>query len=159
MNPQDPLAQLQPLRDPAAIGWWPPAPGWWLLAALILLALAGLGYLLWRRYQRNGYRRQALRQLRIIAQECPAAGDRGASIAQINALLKTVALQRYPRARVAGLSGEAWLAFLHASEPGASEPFPPDLGEAMYQQHLPATDLDQLVQRSARWIRRHGEPA
>ena len=55
-----------PLRDlhlPDAIGWWPPAPGWWVVIALLA---AGLGYLAWRaflRWQFNGPRRYALRQL------------------------------------------------------------------------------------------------
>ncbi|WP_147471835.1 DUF4381 domain-containing protein, partial [Pseudomonas cichorii] len=31
----NPLDQLQPLITPAPIGFWPPAPGWWLLMLLI----------------------------------------------------------------------------------------------------------------------------
>ncbi|MGA9700461.1 DUF4381 domain-containing protein, partial [Pseudomonas sp.] len=31
------LDQLQPLIAPPAIGFWPPAPGWWLLLAVIPL--------------------------------------------------------------------------------------------------------------------------
>ena len=60
MNPQDPLAALHPLREPVAIGWWPPAPGWWLLAGLVLAALLALAWYALRRYRANAYRRQAL---------------------------------------------------------------------------------------------------
>ncbi|MCF5179437.1 DUF4381 family protein, partial [Pseudomonas sp. PA-6-1D] len=37
------LDQLQPLIAPPAIGFWPPAPGWWLL----LLVIPLLGWGLW----------------------------------------------------------------------------------------------------------------
>ena len=38
----NPLDQLQPLIAPPAIHWWPPAPGWWLLALLGPLLAWGL---------------------------------------------------------------------------------------------------------------------
>ena len=37
-----------PLRDlhlPEAVGWWPLAPGWW---GVIAVVTASLGYLAWR---------------------------------------------------------------------------------------------------------------
>jgi len=40
MNP-DPLAPLRPLHLPDQIGWWPPAPGWWLLAGVAAVVLGG----------------------------------------------------------------------------------------------------------------------
>ncbi|MFG4038539.1 DUF4381 family protein, partial [Pseudomonas aeruginosa] len=40
----NPLDRLEPLIAPLPVGWWPPAPGWWLLAALLPL----LGWGLWR---------------------------------------------------------------------------------------------------------------
>src|SRR3990167_10562255 len=43
-----PLDQLEPLIAPAPIDWWPPAPGWWLLAVLVPLLLWGLTRLLQR---------------------------------------------------------------------------------------------------------------
>ena len=40
----NPLDQLHPLIAPAPVGLWPPAPGWWLLLAVLPL----LGWGLWR---------------------------------------------------------------------------------------------------------------
>lgn len=42
------LDQLQPLMAPPPIGFWPPAPGWWLL--LLMLPLLGLGLWQLRRF-------------------------------------------------------------------------------------------------------------
>ena len=66
MNPQDPLANLHPLREPELIGWWPLAPGWWILIVIALLCLGALIYLLIRRSRRNAYRRLALSQLQNL---------------------------------------------------------------------------------------------
>ena len=38
----NPLDQLEPLIAPAPISWWPPAPGWWLLALLALFSWTDL---------------------------------------------------------------------------------------------------------------------
>ena len=45
-----------PLRDihlPAPLGWWPLAPGWWIVGALVFaLLIAGLIWL-WKRQNRQ----------------------------------------------------------------------------------------------------------
>ncbi len=43
--------QLQPIVLPEPVKWWPPAPGWWLLAATLLIAIVLWRYVKHRRLQ------------------------------------------------------------------------------------------------------------
>lgn len=153
MNPADPLAQLHPLREPAAIEWWPLAPGWWLLLVLALLTAAGLCAWLWRRYRRNRYRALGLAALRAIEDEFQRDGDAVALAAAINTLLKTVALKAYPREDVASLHGAAWADFLNNTA-GESLHFDAAMASAHYRAGE-TPDAAALSAQAARWIRRH----
>ena len=53
MNPPDPLAELNPLREPLMVSWWPPAPGWWIISLLVLLGIILIGIALRRRHRKN----------------------------------------------------------------------------------------------------------
>ncbi len=104
-----------PLRDlhlPEAIGLWPLAPGWW---ALILLAVAGLVYLLYQRIQRwrwNAARRLALRELARVRREYEQGADAIALGKELSELVRRSMLAYAPRGDVAGLTGDAWLRWL-----------------------------------------------
>jgi len=104
-----------PLRDlhlPDAIGWWPLAPGWWVVIAI---ALIGLGFLLragLRVRARGAARRFALRQLNEIVQQYEEGKDPALFGANISALLRRTMLAYAPRLDVAGLTGEDWLQWL-----------------------------------------------
>lgn len=156
MTPQDPLAALQPLRLPEAIGAWPPAPGWWLLAALGMVTLCTLAWLFLQRHRRNRYRRLAQAQLRHIAAQYQAQDDLGATLAALNTLLKSVSLRVYPPREVASLSGEAWVDFLN-QEMAASRSnahFPAALGQA-HARNPSVTDMSQLIACADAWLRHH----
>ncbi|MBV1930617.1 MAG: DUF4381 domain-containing protein [Porticoccaceae bacterium] len=56
---QDPLAQLRDIHLPEAIGWWPPAPGWWILTLVLLVSIAFTIRYLVRRRRQQYFRRQA----------------------------------------------------------------------------------------------------
>jgi len=157
MNPQDPLAQLHPLREPALIGWWPLAPGWWILLGLLFLALAALAYWLWRRYQQRAYRRQAERQLTALLASYRDDGDKAAFIAETNKLLKATALTAFPRRGVAAASGEKWRALLNDTLPSAlgSDTFGPEFDEASYRPGPPSIEPEGLHQLALAWIRHH----
>lgn len=109
-----------PLRDlhlPDPIGWWPLAPGWWVLIAL---AAAGLVWLAWRWYrawQFEAPRRHALRELARIEAEYLEHRDPVELGKAVSALLRRGMLAYAPRASVAGLTGEAWLARLDEGMP------------------------------------------
>lgn len=104
-----------PLRDlhlPDPVGWWPLAPGWWLLIALLL---AGVAYGLlaaWRAHRRNAPRRLALAELARLQATWQADRDAVALGTRLSPLLRRAMLAYSPRAEVAGLTGPAWLEWL-----------------------------------------------
>lgn len=116
MNSPDP-GSLQNLNDivlPATVGWWPLAPGWYGLIGLLLIALAWFSYRSLQRWINNRYRRAALTELQLLAEDIQGAENRGSSLRQLPVLLKRTALSAYPRKQVASLSGDDWYGFLNS---------------------------------------------
>ena len=142
-----------PLRDlhlPEAIGWWPLAPGWWILIAI---ALVGLGFLVraWLKVRARGAaRRFALRQLKEIVSECESSKNPVEFGVQLSELLRRTMLAYAPRLDVAGLTGEAWLQRL---DEGLAQPvFTSGPGRQLLElpyrrpdTELEVADVDRLV--------------
>ena len=104
-----------PLRDlhlPEAVGWWPLAPGWWLLIAMATAGIAYLLYLEFRKWRRNAARRVALGEFGRIRREYEAGADTLTVARELSALLRRGMLAYAPRAEVAGLTGDRWLDWL-----------------------------------------------
>ncbi|MCB1843195.1 MAG: DUF4381 domain-containing protein [Halioglobus sp.] len=115
MNPED--IPLRDLHLPEPIGWWPLAPGWWLLIAL---AAAGLCWLLWRawcQWRRAAARRVALAELGRLAAAYQQDGNAVALARHLSALTRRTMLAYAPRTDIAGLTGEAWLSWLDRGLP------------------------------------------
>jgi len=146
-------ALLQALRDihpPEAVAWWPPAPGWWGLSALLLLLLL-LGFVVWRR--RGRLRREALAELDGIRRRV-SRGEGQRSILAVSMLLRRVALARFGREAVAGLTDMDWPDFLnrHGGRFGESEALA--LAEGGYRP-TGDDDLEALLTAGADWIRKN----
>jgi len=105
----DLLAQLAPAHAPAPPGLWPPAPGWWGLAVLLLAAAAALA--LWLRHPARRLRLAALRELEQLEQ---GGADDAVLARGLEHLLRRYAVARFGREPVARLSGEPWIAFVAA---------------------------------------------
>jgi len=152
MNPGSEL----PLRDihlPDPLSWWPPAPGWWLLLTL-LVAIALLGGYLLHRYRRNALRRAAQQALHRIGEDYRQSGDARVLAQQLSILLRRVSLSCYPRRRVAGLTGRAWLSLLDRCLPG--EEFQQGAGRVLIDAPYSLdsrVDGPALLQLCERWLR------
>jgi hypothetical protein len=109
-----------PLRDlhlPQPVGWWPLAPGWWLLLALLLVALGYVGLRVYRRWQHNAPRRHALKELARAEAEYLQHRNAVELGKNLSALLRRGMLAYAPRAEIAGLTGVAWLEWLDRGMP------------------------------------------
>jgi len=149
-----PALQLRDIHLPAEPGLWPPAPGWWMLTALLLILLVWAARVAIRRYRLRRQRQKILAMLDELEQDT----DRNATpekIAQLSILLRRLALTRYPRRRVAALTGRDWLTFLDDS--GGKGRFSQGPGQVLstapYQARLPAgLDIPALGSLVRDWV-------
>ena len=158
MNPaNDALSALRDIHLPEAVSLWPPAPGWWVAAGLVVALAVALRLLQLRR--RRSVARAALRELDGLERDHEGTGDAGAYAVRLSALLRRVALARFPRNEVASLHGATWIDFLNRAS--ARTGFPSEVVEAMERtvfappfEESPREDTAAWGAAARAWIRR-----
>lgn len=143
-NPADPLAQLRDIHVPLEPHLWPPAPGWWLLAGALLVALwYGIRFLSRHRDSRRPVRVFINRLNRISLDPGQPTGQ---ALYEMSALVRRFSIHRYGRKRVAALQGQDWLDFLDSTM-GSGNRFSDGigkvLGDRMYRRDLDVS-LEEL---------------
>lgn len=111
-------AQLHDIRELDPIGWWPPAPGWWLLAVGCAITLYLLFYLTASlvRDPPGSWRREARRHLRDLRRRQTTQPPKQTA-AELSELLRRISIARFGRAACAARSGDNWLKWLQAQDP------------------------------------------
>ena len=115
MNGQNPLENLRDIHLPEAIEAWPPAPGWWILGFCLIALVVFTIWKIWQKYQQKHLLRVSLATIAKLQQEFANHQDQQVLIKQYSNLLRRIALARFPRQRVASLTGSNWLNFLDDS--------------------------------------------
>jgi hypothetical protein len=155
MNDNTSLQNMNDLVTPGPVPWWPLAPGWYGLAVIVVAALLVFAFIMWRRWQRERYRRQALLELSAMR-----AGTAG-SLDLLPALLKRAALAVWPREVVASLSGAGWHRFL--DESAQMDQFCSGAGELLDQlayvsgrtESLADAERNRLLEAAEFWLKHH----
>jgi hypothetical protein len=157
MNPTVTPAALD-LRDvhaPPLPDFWPPAPGWWIAAALLTGLLIVVSVQLYRYYRLQRLRRQVLTDLDALSAGYTAETAVG-FVTEVSMLLRRVALRRFPRRQVAALFGADWCRFL--DETGGDGGFSQGAGQVLacgpYAAHVDV-DPEGLSVLARRWIRKN----
>ena len=151
-----PLAQLADIHAAAEPSWWPPAPGWWLLALLGLVLLGLLARAGLRRLADARRRRAWLRALDELGAQHDPERDPQAWLAGLNRLFRAVALRAFPGTACARLEGEHWVAFIAGLLPEDADPEPlRALAQGPYEPR-PRYDAAALRELAAAWVKRHG---
>ena len=155
MNP-DLLSQLRDIHTAPPVPWWPPAPGWWLLAAILLLVLAWVGRRGMARFRDQKRRKQMLAWVDHLNNSVDVEREPQVWLATLNRIFKLVALRAFPDGRCAVLAGQEWVDFLvgRIGQPDAAD----SLGALASGPYDPAPEFDAtILSELARiWIRRHG---
>lgn len=161
----DPLAGLRDWHLPESISWWPPAPGWWVLGGLILVLVVCAVRWWGARRRRSAPARAALAELEALSPRLADGSGQRHAVGAVSILLRRLALARYPRDQVAGLTGLAWLTFLDRT--GGAGAFTQGPGKVLIERPYRPTgpsdsqtpwDPTGLTALAARWIRAHWEP-
>lgn len=158
----DTATSLQNLNDivmPTPVSWWPLAPGWYVVAALIMAVLLVLGMRRWKRWRQNRYRGQALRELARMRQ-----GMERDDLQGLPELLKRAALSAWPRNTVAALVGPDWHRFLDDS--AGIDRFCSGMGQVLDRlAHAPARtapisrgEATAVLDAAEVWLKQHSAP-
>ncbi len=155
MNETVAQASLDRLHDiivPDAIGFFPPAPGWYIVVSLLAAWLFHVAVVRYKAYRESAYRRDALAELASIG----ATGEESALALLL--LAKRVAIAAYGRQKTAGLSNEAWWDFVEAhSKVKVDDALRRSTAQLLYGEQTEITDgelkaIRDIVQK---WIKTH----
>lgn len=142
-----------PLRDfhlPNPIGWWPVAPGWWILLFSGVLLVVFSAWL-WKRFNSFSLKKLAKKELKDLRRMPDLSNSE--RIKQLSVLIRRVCISLYPRSTAARLTGNEWLKFLE--QPLGDESFSHGVGrvliDAPYQRDRDI-DSDSLFSLCERWI-------
>lgn len=142
MSANDMLKQLRDIHMPDPVSLWPLTPGWYVLAALVLMLLSLLVYGILQYRKRHQSQRYVLTQLDKLQQQHQAGISEGEVLSELSTLMRRFVLAHYPREKVAHLQGEAWVKFLRQDNPQLSQIN--HLKDQPYRQQ-PNCQLDQLI--------------
>ena len=106
----DPLDALKDIYLPVEPHWWPPAPGWWIIAALIFSMLWWFGRRFWAYRVATRPIRAAQRIIdSLIAEEATATSNDATLANQCNEVLKRLLVVALGMRALTNQSGETWL--------------------------------------------------
>ena len=155
MNP-DLLSQLRDIHTSPEVPWWPPAPGWWVLAVLLLVFLGWLLRQLYARYRVQQRRKQMLAWVDHLNASIDPVREPQAYLSTLNRIFKLVALRAFPDRQCAVMAGQDWAEFLTENMKSTASTESLNVLASGPYDPAPHFDPDVMSQLTRTWIREHG---
>lgn len=155
MNP-DLLSQLRDIHTAPQVYWWPPAPGWWILALLVLVSLIWLGRRLLGYYRNRQRRKQMLGWIDHLNATIDPQKDPQAYLSTINRVFKLVALRAFPEQRCASMAGPQWAEFLQQQMSANQQDNSLSVLATGPYDPAPGFDPNTISELARAWIKQHG---
>jgi hypothetical protein len=150
------LDQLRDIHTAAVPSFWPPAPGWWLLAAVALLLLFQLLRVLAKHWVARKRRARLMAALKHIQDSYDPATQPNEYLSQLNRLFRVVALKAFPGTASTRLQGPAWVGFLRSLLPEGQGSENLSALETGPYEPAPAFDAEGLSALAREWVKRYG---
>jgi hypothetical protein len=159
MDSEELLAQLADIHLPEPVSYWPPAIGWWILAAIAFVLLV----ILFRKFA-SRQRQQKICQYAVAElQRCYDSYSQADAantdqnkldyVNQFNTVVRRVALVHYPQANAASLDGATWVDFIR--QKGESSLMTDDIATALQYGRFQTkcdVDVDAMQSFGEQWI-------
>jgi len=155
MNP-DLLSQLRDIHAAAPVHWWPPAPGWWLLALAVLVVLVWMGRRLLARYRVHQRRKQMLAWIDHLNASIDPQRHPQAYLSTLNRIFKLVALRAFPGQHCAALAGQDWADFVTGKMKNSQSAESLNVLASGPYDPAPQFDPEIMSELTRVWIRQHG---
>jgi len=149
--------KLQDIHLPENASFWPLALGWWLLLALLVVVTVWLIVKVLKRVKQRKYRAKIFAKFDVLDKKLKAKPS-NAVIAEINTLLRQLAVTYYPRSKTASLTGGDWLHFLDQS--GGTQGFSRGAGRILieapyrFEKEVENLNIKELIPLIKSWTRK-----
>jgi hypothetical protein len=163
MDSANPLSQLADIHLPEPVGFWPPAPGWWILFFLIFAAVVWFArrhYASWKLARARSFaiaeldkQMAALRRQSADSSPEDTAARNLVFVSDVNAVLRRVAMKKFPQENFASLGGAAWISFLrnHGDASLLDDDLARTLSEGRFAREW-EVDPERLYKMAHQWI-------
>lgn len=163
MDSANPLSQLADIHLPEPVGFWPPAPGWWILFFLLCAAAVWAArryYAGWKLARARSFAIAELdKQLAALRQQSANRSPEETAalnlvfVSDVNAVLRRVAMKNFPHQNFASLGGAAWISFLreHGDASLLDDTLARTLSEGRFAREW-EVDTERLYKMAHQWI-------
>jgi len=162
LNPQ--TLNLRDIHLPEPVSWWPIAPGWWIIIASIFLIIAVV-FISRKIYISKQLKRDIKAELENIKQQFQKTQNKSQLAKSLSILLRRASISYYPKADIAGLTGNNWLSYLDESKTNSSadNSFQSDIGKvllsapylpdkSLYEDSKLDFDAQRLIRLCESWL-------
>jgi len=155
MNQTIAEASLDNLNDiivPHTVGFFPLAPGWYIVLLLLVSLSFYFGYKQYKAYEKEQYRRDAEEELEALNDK-----NRENTIALLG-LAKRVGIVAYGRENIATIHGDSWWDFMEAhSKSSVEADLRKSIQRLLYEENIAfdACVFDAVFLMVSQWIETH----
>jgi hypothetical protein len=155
MNPSLPELPFRDIHLPDPAGWWPLAPGWWILFTF-LLGCSILAFLWLQKYLQTSLKKDASKELNTIEKIYEQTQNATRCISDLSILLRRIVLSQKQKTPVAGITGVAWLKLL--DQRLGTVDFSQGPGRILlagpYQPAVEKQNVEELIRLCRKWVSR-----